>query len=294
MRSQRVVTTGLAAWLLLAVVAGVTGRGSLVAVLLALAPLVLVPLGIPLTMALAPRAPTLVVVVSTAIPAGAALLLDRGAVAALLVVPWLVLAGLLASAAVRVWWSGPRRVTRLPPVAALGYLTVGAAWLFADRAGIEPLGFSPPFVALTAVHFHHAGFVATTILAAGMSSGGRLAAAATALVVVAPPVVALGFVAVPALLVVGAVLLTAGLWLFAGQVMLQRPGGRSGRLLLVAALAVVVPMALAVHWATGAATGWFQPLAVPTMAMTHGVLQAFGFGLFGLLGRRAAVAEDLT
>lgn len=36
---------------------------------------------------------------------------------------------------------------------------VGGAWLMADRIGMQPLGFSPSIVLLTALHFHYAGII---------------------------------------------------------------------------------------------------------------------------------------
>lgn len=266
-----------------------TGRGDLVSVLLAFAVLVLVPLGLPLVTSSPPPAAALAV---ASVSAGVSLVLGRGGAVALLAVPWLVLTAGLAVRDGVGWLRRSRRVDELPGAVALGFLAVGAAWLVADRAALEPAGFAPPFVALTAVHFHHAGFVATTVLGTCLDAGGRAQRVATALVVAGPPVVAVGFLAVPALQVLGALLLSVGLWTFAAVVWVRPLSGGAGVLLRVAGLAVVLPMVLALHWATGAATGWFRPLDIPTMAQSHGVVQAFGFGLLGLLGRRVAAARQ--
>ena len=47
------------------------------------------------------------------------------------------------------------------PLFALGYLVVGAGWLFCFIFGINPLEFNNVIVGLTAAHFHLAGFVLT-------------------------------------------------------------------------------------------------------------------------------------
>jgi len=47
------------------------------------------------------------------------------------------------------------------PIFALGYLTVGAGWIFLFLFNIRPFDFSPTIVGLTAAHFHLAGFVLT-------------------------------------------------------------------------------------------------------------------------------------
>lgn len=62
-------------------------------------------------------------------------------------------------------------------------------------------------------------------------------------------------------------------------------------LLLVACWATPVTMLLALHFALGRATG-LPHLGIPETAATHGVLNALGVGLCGLLAwRRAGVSR---
>lgn len=49
-------------------------------------------------------------------------------------------------------------------IAALGYWATGALFLVSFLAGFQPLGFEPMVVALTAAHFHLAGFVLTVVV----------------------------------------------------------------------------------------------------------------------------------
>lgn len=62
-------------------------------------------------------------------------------------------------------------------------------------------------------------------------------------------------------------------------------------LLAVSALAVVVPMLLATHWAAAVNLAGFEALPIPVMARTHGVANALGFTLLGLLGGRWALSR---
>jgi hypothetical protein len=160
--------------------------------------------------------------------------------------------------------------------------------LLADRAGYEPAGFGPPFVQLTAVHFAYAGFVATVLAGCAWARrpDDRLAATAAIAIGAAPPFVAIGFAVLGALQVVGAVLLTVGTYALA-WVMLRHvvPTVRplAAWALGASAASVLVTMLLAVQWAVGANLGT-PALSIPQMAATHGVANAVGFALLGVLG----------
>ena len=182
-------------------------------------------------------------------------------------------------------------VLELAWVAAPAYLAFGALWLVADRAAVEPAGIVAPFVLLTAVHFHYAGFVASLLAALVRARVGasapRATAAAVVAVVGAPPVIAAGFAVLGVLQVVGAVVLTAGLfglaWLTLRHVVPTAEDRAARVLLVVSSLAVLVPMLLAVQWAIGWNYGT-PALSIPVMARTHGVVNAVGFSLCGVLG----------
>jgi hypothetical protein len=145
-------------------------------------------------------------------------------------------------------------------------------------------------VALTAIHFHYAGFASATLAACVVRHrpADRIARAAATAVVAAPPLVALGFAAVPALQVLGAVLLAGGLLALSAVILwsVAPTAPAAGRVLLTtSALAVIVPMLLAVQWAVGHVVGT-PALSIPDMARWHGAVNAVGFSLAGVLGWR--------
>lgn len=211
---------------------------------------------------------------------GASLALPRGWGAAALTLPWAALAGARAIETAR-----PRPNLQALPAA---YALVAAGALFISRLGGHPLDLREPIIELTAVHYTYAGAAAMSLaLAAGP---GRRADAARILTAAAPLVVATGFVTHAALPQVGgAVLMALGVFLTATlhlRAAAQRRTPSAGRVLLaVSGLAIWIPMALAVAWAAG--QHWNIPaLSIPAMARTHGVANALGFTVCGLLGRR--------
>jgi len=285
----------------------VIGQLTLVDLLLRRAPVVIVPLGlrlVPLRCRWATRMLRLARLVQ---PAGAiaaviAFLVPQGWTAGVIALGWLVpcalasLAGLFELLETRSW-----RPVPLVSAAALGYLSVGAAWLVASRAGMR-LGFSPAIVELTAVHFHYAGFAATLLAALAIhalrSSGQRarrLATTAALMVVVGTPLTAVGIttrsaaatIAGPVLLA-GGILTIAGITAFLIAPALENAAARW--LLRLSAAGVLLPMLLGVDYAVS------RVFAVPAldlrwMAAIHGDLNALAFALPGLVGW-TLVSED--
>ena len=251
-----------------------------------LAPLAIVPLGMRLQ--LLPRA------VRVAQPVFAALVvvsfLSRtGIAAALLAVPWLLLGatcgviGLL-----RLRRGGVRHVDELCLHAALVYWPVGCLWLVISRLGVNPLGFSDDIVLLTAVHFHFAGFAALTMLGmTGRFAQGLLFRVTAWGAITGIPSLALGITFSPSLECAAALLLASSLVSAAGLtvfVVLPRVTHRTARVMLaVSAASVVAAMLFAGIYALGKYNGrdW---LDIPEMAAVHGVINAVGFSLCGLVG----------
>ena len=87
---------------------------------------------------------------------GLSLLLSTGPFAAAAATVWFLFTGLIAVQGV-----GRLREVRQASLAdiclavALIYLPIGGVWLVIARLGLQPLGFSPDIVLLTAVHFHY-------------------------------------------------------------------------------------------------------------------------------------------
>lgn len=279
------------------------------------AALVLVPLALPLFAAAgetAGAAKLLRLAARAQLPAGLALAvacwIGRGAPAALLALPWMVVTGLLAGAGyLRLQDGGLRRELHLLAAdLALIFAAVGGAWTLADRGGFRPLGFEPQIVTLTAVHFHYAGLLLP--LLAGLAQQqlwmSRLAARAVVGSVLGVPAVALGITTSQlgwsraieagtgsglALAGMAVAVLHVRLALDAKWPVLARLG------LGVAGVSLFFAMVLALGYAGRA----FMPaaaavLTIPHMQAFHGTLNVLGFGLCGVLAWRAVAGRGLA
>jgi hypothetical protein len=174
-------------------------------------------------------------------------------------------------------------------------LAVGGAWLVASRLGMRPMGIQEPIGLLTAVHFHFAGFATAMIAAATLrfaegrgenKLGLRWLKPVALMVAGMPVVVAAGFLISPAVKMSAAILFSASV---AGLAIAVRACGRKAEdatariLLQVAAGAVFAGMVLSASYAVADYMG-SAALTIPQMARTHGILNAVGFCLPGLLG----------
>jgi YndJ-like protein len=296
-------TVGAAVWAGIAVL----GRLRIVQVgaielLFLFAPLVIVPLGMELGRRIA-EDDQLKALARRLQAVGAALVLvamvvSRGRNAGLLAIGWLVVCVLMAGSGVmqlgRALWSDVDRSDRATRV-VLGIasldLLVGGIWLVVSRWGMRPLGIEEPIGLLTAVHFHFAGFATAMIAVATLRFAERRGEKRWLkylvwIVAGAPLVVAAGFVISPAVKMVAAVLFSASV---AGLAIVLRACGRrveaaTARILLqVAAGAIFVGMVFSGAYAIADYVGW-DALTIPQMIRTHGILNAVGFCLSGLLG----------
>lgn len=226
-----------------------------------------------------------------AVPGAIALWLPRGA-------PATALACCYALGTVLLALYAPRRAARgrdLGP-AGIALLTalvtpaVAATALVAERSGHQLFGFDLGILALTVPHFHFAGFAAALIagLVCRVSDGpaGRFAALSVPLGTL---LVLVGYFIGDWAELVGAVVLTAGMWTVG--LLTWRLGRAAGRdrttryLLLASAAVLVATMLLALSWAVGEATGLPHP-SLTWMAATHGLGNALGFALCSLLAWR--------
>lgn len=281
-----------------------------VALALALAPLVLVPLGMGMaaTPAFAGTARRLYDLAVLAQPVGAvfvfvALVLPSGSTGArLATIPWLFVTGLLAlTALARAGNRGLWPLSEMVIDAGLAYSVVGAVAFVLYEFGIT-LWFEPVIILLTAVHFHYAGFVLPVFTGlAGRALGqraGRGFHALTAVVLAGPALIAVGISFSPVVEVLAVSAFTVAVAVLAGYVVVQivptRPRTQ-GALLSLSALALPVSMALALGYGLGIYTG-FDPLGldISTMTTIHGTLNAFGFAVIGMVGWRVAVPLHST
>ncbi len=292
---------GAAVWL----VATVAGGLDLVEMALALAALVLVPLG--MGMAATPHfvgtAGTLFDAAAGLQPVGAVLLLasllspSGGSTAAVLAAGWIPVAGLLGLAGLaRTLDRGVWPLSETVIDGGFAYTIVGAVALVLYHLGIT-FWFSPVIVLLTAVHFHYAGFVLP--VATGLT--GRCATETdeplvrvlTGTVLVGPAVIGLGIAFSPLLELVSVAAFTVAVAVLAGYVVVRIAPTRSraqGVLLSISALTLPLSMALALGFVLRTVVG-FDPLGltIPRMIVLHGTVNAFGFALLAMVGWRLAV-----
>jgi YndJ-like protein len=176
------------------------------------------------------------------------------------------------------------------------YLVVGGTWFVASRRGLQPFGFQEPVVLLTAVHFHFAGFLSAVL--AGLtyerfreSRWDRPLRVALASAVIGPGLLGLAFLAGPKLKLAAVMLIVAGQFgLAAGTICvaarMEHSAGRA--LLFLSSGCVLAGMVLAATWAMGEYP--LHPFVdLARMEKYHGVLNAVGFGVCGLLGWANAV-----
>lgn len=291
----------------------VSNRLGLLGEVLALAALVLVPLGLGLaetTQRDGTHSRWYAVAVAAQLPAAlavvASLSFPRGVTATVLAVPWALLT--VCVAAFGLWRfrrRGPRPLAELTVDAGLAYLAVGGAALLFDRTGLTLL-FDPIVVTLTAVHFHYAGFALPLIAglagrAAGTDRLRSLRQAATAIIAVGPGIIATGITAVeldvplaPEVEFVAVTFFTTAVALFSLSVVAGVVPDRRSRLqqalVTVASLAVTASMGFAVLYGLARMTGGrhlgIHAEAYGTMIRYHGQLNAFGFALLALVGWR--------
>jgi hypothetical protein len=310
-------TAGAVVWAGMAVLArmGIARLGA-IELLFLFAPLVIVPLGMELGRGIE-GAGRLGEWARRLQPLGAgfavvAMWIGPGWRAAAVSLGWMVICLLMAGSGLTslvraLWIDADRsvRATRIVIAIARIDLVVGGAWLVASRLGMRPMGIQEPIGLLTAVHFHFAGFATATIAAATLQfaeSRGeyRWLKPVVLMVVGLPIVVAAGFVISPAMKMGAAVLFSASV---AALAIAVRACGRKAEeatariLLQVAAGAVFASMVLSAAYAVADFAG-SDALTIPQMARTHGILNAIGFCLLGLLGwlversSRQASADD--
>jgi YndJ-like protein len=218
---------------------------------------------------------------------------EKGVLSAALASAWLILNILIAFfGLLRLTSQGFQRIEELSIDAGLLYLPVAGAWLVIYRLGVQPFSYGEMIILLTAVHFHFAGF-ATPIIA-GMTGRAlarrdyprRVFGFSVFALIAAMPLVAAGITFSPWIGLVGALLLAAGLLMLAvltvGWIrpLITSPAWRA--VLLIGAFSSCAAMVLACLYAYSLATQTLI-ITIPAMAMTHGLLNAFGFVTCSLL-----------
>lgn len=221
--------------------------------------------------------------------------LPRGSVATALATGYAITAAVLCAYAI----SRPARPrSEWPAEAAVLTALIGpavaASALVAERSGYHLFGFELGVLSLTVAHFHFAGFAAALI--AGLQTRVRPGPAADAAALTVPAgtlLVLLGYFTAEWVELAGALVLTAGMWAVGWLTWRHARTGAPDRLTAAllggSALVLAGSMVLAVAWALGEATGLPHP-SLAWMAATHGVANALGFAVCGMVGWRRAGA----
>lgn len=279
--------------------------GTIVEQALALAPLVLVPLGMGMA-ATPPFDGTTGRFYRAAVigqPVGAFLLLislvlpSGGVGTAMAAVPWVFVTGLLGfTALTRTLQRGPWPLAETVIDAGFAYSIVGSVALVLHHLGIT-FWFKPIIILLTAVHFHFAGFVLPVLTGlAGRALGERAGTGFRVLagvVLFGPAFIAIGISFSPLIEVLAVGGFTVAVAVLGGyitvRVVPERPR-LQGVLVVVSSLVLPMSMVLALGYAIGTFTGIsLLELSISRMITLHGALNTFGFALLGTVGWRLAV-----
>jgi hypothetical protein len=225
--------------------------------------------------------------------------------ALLATIPWAGVTALLAVVGLgrmlRDAWSRP--IDRLSTDVGLVYILIGGVWAMADRGGLRPMRLDPEIVALTAVHFHFAGFLLPIFagLILRQMPESRFATRAAVGVALGVPAVAVGITATqlgasPAIeaaagsaLAISAMAIAILHVRWAVDATATRMGARV--LLGVAGSSLFFAMLLSLIYAGRGFTTLLPWLGLPQMRAIHGTLNAVGFGLCGVLGWRGVEAR---
>jgi hypothetical protein len=294
---------GLLVWLAAATINWLTDALELssIDVLLLFAQLVLVPLGMPLLAVRTALGRSLMLLAWYVFRFAAfglvlSVLLPIGPLSAAAAAPWLVFAGVIGLGGLASFaGSSPRGLLEFARLAAAGAVAGAALIYVLYRAGVPFPSFSDAIVELTAVHYTATGYGAVLVGAMvqqhAEGSGRRAASAALVALLAGLVVTPIGFIAIPALQVVGALLVVSGLIgivSVTGWLLLRGAVAASARpWLAISAASGIGVAALAATYAVTEAAGSPWP-PIPVMAVTHGVLAAIGLLGCGLIGWRLA------
>jgi hypothetical protein len=238
-----------------------------------------------------------------AVIAIASFFVEKGPASAALAAVWFAFTGIVALFGVtRLLTRGIYPLPETSVDAGLLYLPIGGAWLIVYRFGIQLFGYGETIILLTVIHFHFAGFAAPILagmtgrfLARSKTGPGKMFPLIVVALIAAMPLVAAGITFSPWLGLAGALLLSTGLVLLAVLTIsgvlpvIASPGARV--MLLLGALSSCVAMVLACLYSYSL-VAHVLILRIPTMAVTHGLLNAFGFAACSLVAWSIIVTKE--
>lgn len=167
------------------------------------------------------------------------------------------------------------------------YLTIGAVWCLADRANVQPIGFEPIIVLLSAAHFHYAGFLLLLITCYLLKEDkNSYAKISGSLVLAGVPLVAIGITlsqfGSPLYIesVAASIMAFGGMGVATAYTLKIRKKNffPIGLCHLVGGLCLFIGMILALLYAWRAQS-LFPFLTIPWMYSVHGTLNVLGTGL---------------
>ncbi|HEU0253805.1 MAG TPA: YndJ family protein [Pyrinomonadaceae bacterium] len=222
-----------------------------------------------------------------AIPTIVSFFVGFGPISAALSFPWTILTVLISLLGLyRIMYRGREPLPELSIDGGMLFVSVAGVWLVIYRLGEQPFDYGEMIILLTVVHFHLAAYATLTIVGlTGRALAGReyppsMLGGSACSIVAAIPLVAFGITYSPWMGFFGTLLLALGLVLLAvltvGWVIPLVNGLGIRVLFLIAASSSCAAMVLAGLYAYSVATKTLI-IDIPTMAMTHGLLNAFGF-----------------
>ncbi|BBM82853.1 YndJ family transporter [Candidatus Uabimicrobium amorphum] len=231
-----------------------------------------------------------------AICAVVSMCVNTGSTSAMLALPWLMQNLIIAVYGIVFFLTVCDRekplFQQLPGVSVLMgclYIPIAGVWLVSSNMGIT-FGFRSTIVLLTAAHFHYAGFALSVLAGLGGFAVDKnkrfvhkLYYTTGWVVVFCPVFVAMGIIFSPLLEMVAACTLAVAIIIFSATTAF----GFSCRtwlskiFFITAFLAMIATMALAATYAMSEYYDW-HVISISTMAITHGVANAFGFTFLSL------------
>ncbi|MEO6037945.1 MAG: YndJ family transporter [Saprospiraceae bacterium] len=195
----------------------------------------------------------------------------------------------------------PFSLPELLRVFVLAYWATGAVWALCFLAQLQPLGFDPVIVALTAAHFHVAGFVLGTVIYALLRQLPNLFSRVLAgAALLGMPSVALGITLTrwgytpwvegfSSLLFAGMALAVVGVQIsgFRQKSLPRAARGYwlGGAVCLLAGAVLAALYALRFQWPLP----WIN---IPNLKVWHGTLNALGFGWLSLQGWQLVIGTN--
>ncbi|HET6669729.1 MAG TPA: YndJ family protein [Pyrinomonadaceae bacterium] len=237
-----------------------------------------------------------------AIAAVASFLLTPGVPAAALASLWFVVTALIALLGLsRLSKPELRSAAEISISAGLIYVPVAGSWLIVSRLGVQLLGYGDTIILLTAVHFHFAAYAAPIL--SGLA--GRKLSEKVNLnrafklvplgIIAGTPLVAAGITFSPVIALIGTVMISVALLILSvlvvGWILPSTQSIPARILLLVSSASTLPAMVLACAYAYSIV---FHKLIIdiPQMALTHGLINAFGFALCGLAAWALIESKD--